>query len=131
MSPGLGHALQRNWNAPPRCSDQPATESGKGPRRLPGCWEGSLDAAPEVGFPERRLVYRWRRVITPENVICPSVVPTDVTSRWPPIPPALGYAPAEPWRASIWRCGFGGPRRAPQPPIVVISRHSEDSAALY
>src|SRR5439155_24637761 len=75
MSPGLGHALQRNWNAPPRCSDQPATESGKGPRRLPGCWEGSLDAAPEVGFPERRLVYRWRRVITPENVMCPSVVP--------------------------------------------------------
>src|SRR5437773_2022582 len=31
-------------------------------------------------------------------------------------PPALGHAPAEPWRASIWRCGFGGPRRAPYTP---------------
>ena len=131
MSPGLGHALQRNWNAPPRCSDQPATESGKGPRRLPGCWEGSLDAAPEVGFPERRLVYRWRRVITPENVICPSVVPDGRDIEMAPHTPRARTRPGRAVARLDLAMRFGGVSKGPQPPIVVISRHSEDSAALY
>src|SRR5262245_48983704 len=34
----------------------------------------------------------------------------------PPYPPALGRAPAQPWRASVWRCGLRGPEMVSQAP---------------
>jgi hypothetical protein len=44
------------------------------------------------------------------NVDLAGLLGQDGGSRGPPKPPALGSAPAEPWRSSSWRCVHGEPR---------------------
>jgi len=43
------------------------------------------------------------------------------TTDGPPKPPALGSAPAQPWRSSISRCGAGGLEGPPKPPLAARS----------
>src|SRR5205085_2448533 len=41
-----------------------------------------------------------------------------------PKPPDVRRAPAEPWRASVWRDGDGAPKWPPSPPTFVAPRRS-------
>src|SRR5437764_943914 len=41
-----------------------------------------------------------------------------------PKPPDVRRAPAEPWRASVWRDGDGAPKWPPGPPTFVAPRRS-------
>src|SRR5439155_17047608 len=72
--------------------ETPAWSSPSRAWALAGCGTAS-PGAPEAGFPERRLAYCWRRVITPENAICSSVVPGGRDIEGPPIPPQRSDRP--------------------------------------
>ena len=100
--PARTNSIATSATAPaPPCAPA-ARPAGRDPQAWPspsrswalaGCGTAS-PGAPEVGFPERRLAYRWRRVITPENAICSSVVPGGRDIEGPPIPPNARIAPA-------------------------------------